>query len=497
MEKSSDICLVVEGSYPYVTGGVSSWLQWLMQNMGNLTFSIVAFIAEAKNKQERKYTFPDQVVSYQEHVIFDYAEFENAPPSKISKKMWRRLSGQLYQLMQDWRNGVLSEQSIELLKELITIHSPNIFKNFLDDEAAFALLTRIYEGIRGDAGFVKYFYNFRNIHLIFFRLLTIIPRLPAASIYHSPGTGYGGLAACLRSAIYGGKSIITEHGIYLQEREMELLKSDWLDDPYLKDMWIDAFSAICRWQYKTCDRIITLYEGNKQLEVEYGADEKRIRVVPNGIDVERFKAARGPRCMRQPRTVGIVGRVDSVKDIKTFIQAMSIIKTEYPEVTGLVIGPTDEQPEYYRECTELIQMLDLQQWITFTGRANVLDYYKQMDLLLLTSVKEAMPLVVMEAMASGIPVVATDVGACRELLYGVNDGIGPAGIVTRIMDAEGIAKAAVQLCQDTETANRFAANGIKRIEAFYREELIIDQYQRIYQEELDGRNNLSAAKTYH
>lgn len=496
MEKSSDICLVVEGSYPYVTGGVSSWLQWLMENLKEFSFSIVAFIAEAKDAKKRKYAFPENVVSYQEYVIFDYAEIEGATPLRISKKQWRILSDQLFQLMKDWRAGDVSEQSLSFLRKVIYRQSPNIFKNFLEDEAAFALLTRIYENFRGEAGFVKYFYNFRNIHLILFRLLTIIPKLPEASIYHSPSTGYAGMVACLRSMVDNHKSIITEHGIYLQEREMELLKSDWLDDPYLKDMWIESFSAICRWQYSYSDRIITLFEGNKQLEVEYGAKEDRIKVVPNGIDIERFKGARHPRCASDPKTVGLVGRVDSVKDVKTFIQAMSMIKTDYPRVNGLVIGPTDDQPEYYKECIELINLLNLNEWITFTGRADVLDYYRQMDILLLTSIKEAMPLVVMEAMASGIPVVATDVGACRELLFGAGDDIGPAGIVTRIMDADEIAKATVRLCSDQETANRFAQNGIRRIEKFYREELIIDQYRKIYSEEIDGGHQLSAGQVY-
>jgi len=129
--------------------------------------------------------------------------------------------------------------------------------------------------------------------------------------------------------------------------------------------------------------------------------------------------------------------------------------------------------------------------LTFTGRADVLDYYRNMDLLLLTSIKEAMPLVVMEAMACGIPVVATSVGSCRELLYGLDDDIGQAGIVARIMDAEGIADAAMRILRNPDLANTFARNGIRRIERFYREELIIEQYQNIYREAANGRTHLS------
>jgi glycosyltransferase involved in cell wall biosynthesis len=492
MEKGSDICLVVEGSYPYITGGVSSWLQWLMENMQDFTFSIVALIPEEKDSGKRKYRFPENVVSYQEFVLFDYEEIEESPRLKLSGKEWKKLFDGLYLLMKDWRKGTLSEGSISLIRELVSNETPGTFRNFLEDETAFALLTKIYEEIRGDAGFLKYFYTHRSIHLILFRVLSIYRKLPHSKIYHSPSTGYGGMLACLKSALERTKSIITEHGIYLQEREMELLRSGWLEDPYLKDMWIDFFSAICRWQYNSCDRIITLYQGNKDLEVEYGANADRIMVVPNGIEVERFKKARCERCMQDSRIVGLVARVDSVKDIKTFIQVMAIVKKEYQNVEAWIVGPTDNQPEYYRECTELLNMLGLNDIITFTGRVDVLEYYKKMDVLLLTSIKEAMPLVVMEAMACGIPVVTTDVGACSELVYGVDDSIGHAGIVARIRDVHGIATATVKILKDGELANDFGRNGIKRIEQFYREDSVIKQYSDIYQEELSGGNHILA-----
>jgi len=496
MEKGSDICLVVEGNYPYVTGGVSSWLQWLMEKMNEFTFSIVALIPEEKKHEERKYSFPDNVVLYQEFVLFDYDEIEKHPCSKLSRRKWQSISDSLYQLMKDWRKGVLSEGSLSMIRDLVNNETPGIFRNFLEDEAAFALLTKVYEKRREGAGFLKYFYAHRSIHLILFRLLSLYQKLPSSKIYHSPGTGYAGMLACLKSALDGKKSIITEHGIYLQEREMELLKAGWLEDPYLKEMWIDFFSAICRWQYNSCDRLITLYQGNKDLEVEYGARAEKIMVVPNGIEVARFKEARCSRCTKDPRMVGLVGRVDNVKDIKTFLQVMAIVKKEYQKVAAWIIGPTDNQPEYYTECTELLDMLGLNDTITFTGMADVLDYYKKMDVLVLTSIKEAMPLVVMEAMSCGIPVVATNVGACNELVYGLDDGIGPAGIVARIRDVQAIAAATVKILEDRELAGDFGKNGIERIERFYREDLIIKQYFNIYQEELNGGNLVLAEETH-
>ena len=487
METRADICLVVEGSYPYVTGGVSSWIQWLVESLPELSFALVALVADTRPPEARKYRLPDNVTAYHEHVIFDYGEIEEGPPVRIAPRLLAEYYGRMPALMADWRRGDLSAASLDLLRRLIERHPPAALRRFLYDEAAFAVMTQIYETRRGRDGFVKYFYNQRNIHLILFRLMTLVPRLPAAAVYHAPGTGYAGLLCCLRARLFGGRSMLTEHGIYLQEREMELLKSQWLDDAYLKEMWIDSFSAICRWQYRSADRVITLFEGNRQLEIGYGAPADGITVIPNGIDIERFRTARQPRCTGAPRRVALVGRVDAVKDVKTFLQAAAICRRRVPHLEALVIGPTDDPAAYYEECRQLVEMLDLTDTVTFTGRADVVAYYRQIDLLLLTSIKEAMPLVVMEAMASGLPVVATDVGACRELIYGLDDGIGPAGEVARIMDAENIAVAAARILQDPDLANQMARNGIQRIETFYRQDLVLDRYRRIYLELCHGR----------
>jgi glycosyltransferase involved in cell wall biosynthesis len=286
--------------------------------------------------------------------------------------------------------------------------------------------------------------------------------------------------------VYGGATMITEHGLYLEEREIDLRKVKWLDEPYLRDMWIEYFYAITRWQYNYCKRLITLSDGNKKLMVNYGARPEKIQVIPNGINLERFAPARQERCMTNPRIIGFVGRVDSIKDIKTFIQAVSLVKKYYDQVQALVIGPTDERPKYYEECVNLVTMLELQETITFTGRVNVLEYYQKMDVLLLTSIKEGMPLVIIEAMVSGIPIVATDVGACKELLYGrADDTLGKAGIVTNIMDPKDIALGTLQILRDEKLANQFAQTGIKRIERFYSEELVVSQYREIYLEDVD------------
>jgi len=165
-------------------------------------------------------------------------------------------------------------------------------------------------------------------------------------------------------------------------------------------MWIDPFKAMIFWEYKTGTELITLYYGNKQLEIEYEADEDKIKMIPNGINTERFIPARRKRLTSYPPIIGMVARIDTLKDIKTFIQVVAHIKQVIPEIKAYVVGPIEEYPDYYHECLALRSLLGLDDTIIFTGPANVVEYYHKFDVFLLTSVKEAMPLAIMEAMAN-------------------------------------------------------------------------------------------------
>src|SRR5699024_5907749 len=113
-------------------------------------------------------------------------------------------------------------------------------------------------------------------------------------------------------------------------------------------------------------------------------------------------------------------------DLKTMIYAFALVRAKRPDATLVMIGPTNEDPDYFEECKDLIAGLGVE-GITFVGRVDVAAWYGKLDILLLSSISEGQPFVVLEAMASKRPVVSTDVGSCRELIEGIGDGVGPAG----------------------------------------------------------------------
>ena len=103
-----------------------------------------------------------------------------------------------------------------------------------------------------------------------------------------------------------------------------------------------------------------------------------------------------------------------------------------------------------------------------------------MDFTLLTSISEGQPLTILESYAAHRPVVATDVGNCRELIYGDGDGLGEAGILTHIMNIEEIAQAMIVLAQNDKLRKQMGENGYQRVMKYYRIEHMKQVYEEIY-----------------
>src|SRR3546814_18617729 len=97
--------------------------------------------------------------------------------------------------------------------------------------------------------------------------------------------------------------------------------------------------------------------------------------------------------------------------------------TLFPYTTRFrsILGPFDEDPGYCQECRDLVAMLGLGETVKFMGQVKLDDWLGRIDAIVLTSISEAQPLVILEAGAAGVPTVATDVGACREMILGPPD----------------------------------------------------------------------------
>jgi glycosyltransferase involved in cell wall biosynthesis len=294
----------------------------------------------------------------------------------------------------------------------------------------------------------------------------------------------------------GRPLILTEHGIYTKERRIEL-QSMFLSEQqgwftpipesgmeHHNEAWVRLFEGIGRLVYAAADPIITLYEKNRERQIRDGAHPARTNIIPNGVDIARFAPLRACRPEKTPMVLGLIGRIVPIKDIKTFIRTVGVLTNKLPEVQGWLIGPEEEDPGYVDECKALVKSLRLEEHIRFMGFQKIEDVLPQLGLMVLTSISEAFPLVILESHASGLPVLATDVGACRDLIDGKeasDRALGRAGDVAPIVDHDALARAAFALLTDPVRWRAAQQAGIARVERYYQQSEVIDSYREIYQ----------------
>src|SRR5690606_26568848 len=117
---------------------------------------------------------------------------------------------------------------------------------------------------------------------------------PQAGCYHAMSTGYAGLMGARAGLETGKPVILTEHGIYTNERRIEISSAQWLEENasraltvdftslHLRDLWATTFANYSRICYQACREIITLFAGNQQAQLADGADKEKLRIIPNG-----------------------------------------------------------------------------------------------------------------------------------------------------------------------------------------------------------------------
>ncbi|OOK87800.1 GT4 family glycosyltransferase PelF, partial [Pseudomonas aeruginosa] len=310
---------------------------------------------------------------------------------------------------------------------------------------------------------------------------------------------YAGLLGCILQRRWGCRYLLSEHGIYTKERKIDLAQANWIaENPdeqlstgldaevsYIRRLWIRFFERVGLLTYRAANPIVALYEGNRQRQVLDGAEPRRTRVIPNGIDLDAWAGALERRPPGIPPVVGLVGRVVPIKDVKTFIRAMRGVVSAMPEAEGWIVGPEEEDPDYASECRSLVASLGLQDKVKFLGFRRIGEVLPQLGLMVLTSISEAQPLVILEAWAAGAPVVSSDVGSCRELIEGADAedrALGRAGEVVAIADPQATSRAILALLRNPQRWQAAQAVGLQRVERYYTEALMLGRYRGLYRE---------------
>lgn len=468
------VCIILEGCYPYVHGGVSSWVHDYIGAMSEHEFLIWVITDSNKKKGQFVYKLPANVVEVREEFLDNALIAKDVSAKKIKFSKQER---------EELKKLIMCE---ELDEEVLfrIFHEKGIsFMTFLKSRIFLDIIEDICETHYPSLAFSDLFHSIRSMILPILYLLT--RDIPEADIYHSICTGYAGLLGSLGSWYFKKPLVLSEHGIYTREREEEIIRAKWVM-PGLKNQWIKLYYMLAKITYSRADRVTALFGRANKSQIGIGCQKKKCMVVKNGIRYERF----GNIQLKQDNGVvdiGAIVRVARIKDIKTLLYAFYELNRKKSETILHIIGPVDDE-EYKKECLDLIDSLNIKN-VKFTGMVKIDDYMEQLDFVVLSSISEGQPLSVLESFASNRPCITTDVGCCRELIYGdAGDELGAAGICVPPLNKNELAKAMEYLCENKDTRIKMGNVGRERVSRFYRHEDMLEHYKEVYKEVCSGRS---------
>jgi len=218
--------------------------------------------------------------------------------------------------------------------------------------------------------------------------------------------------------------------------------------------------------------------------------KNKLTVIPNGLDPAEFeKKDLGPRASGFRNSLHLspdasviltIGRLERQKGISFFLQAAREVLREFPQACFLIVG---EGPDKAK-LISLVRNLGIEKAVRFLGfRDDVPEIMAAADIFVLASLWEGMPNVVLEAMASGKPVVGTRVEGTDELVIS-----GETGLLVPPADAKALARDIRRLLQEPVLARRMGQAARKRVKEHYTVQKMVERYAKLYRDLLKSKS---------
>ena len=248
------------------------------------------------------------------------------------------------------------------------------------------------------------------------------------------------------------------------------------------------FQKLLLTYFRRIHGIIAVSESARDSMTKYFPGDYRL--IPNGVDTDFFNPAVEPLPMfanSRPKIL-FMGRFEQRKGLMYLLKALPIIKRAIPDIQCIVVGAGPFGYSYYRQFLDKTVMDD----VHFVGLVSGPDrprYYATCDVFCAPSIgSESFGIVLLEAMATGKPVVASDINGYRNVLA---DGI--EGLLSAPCDEQGIADRIIAILQDKERARQMGEAG--RTKALtYSWPRVTDRIEAFYHEVIDRRRNRSPAR---
>lgn len=512
-----DIAIVCEATYPFLTGGLSAVVHQFCTGMSDLTLGVIHIAWDSEAPLTPVYELPDNVAWV--HTVFtsmaEYPPAVNAKDIGMPRREFRQLAERIFEALQAHHHGddallwSLYDYGINPLTRTFDLWPVLATEEFMD--AAI-------EHFGGELPLTTLFWRLRNFSSVA-RALTS-HHFPRAKVYHSHTTGGAAVLAAAAARQHQAHFLLTEHNLFVRDsvnlllqrsgstvvtrntcRELETYLGGDGINPTLREVtgdqraWMTWYTALGEISYRAADRITYLYPEAITEAIGLGTRPEIAEVIPNGIDTAPYLPGRAAYAERlreiaQPGhqwKLAFAARVVVIKGLLDLIEAIAELAGRgVTNFTLDIMGPIEEEPGYVEACVERIAQHQLSDRIRFIGTVHIPSVLPSYDLLVLPSHNEGAPIILLEALALGIPTLATQVGGVEAILTRRQPDpedptvlIGPGGtIVSPGVVAELADGLAYVLTQPEEHAEH-SANAVRRAERLFHIDLTLERYSQV------------------
>jgi polysaccharide biosynthesis protein PelF len=487
------VLLTTEGTYPYGSGGVSTWCDALIRNTADVRYVLLPIMMNPHIEMKfEPLANIRRVVNVPLWGIEEPAEFRSGVPFArlYERKRASSESGTeegfvpLFQRFLDCVNEAGADPDafgrvLLSMEEWFRRHDYNdtmksaaVWDVFRKTMEAFSDRMARTSALPGREHQMPTLFDLTECLRWLYRFLIVLDVVtPKTSVTHSTAAAFCGIPCITAKLRRGTPMILTEHGVYLREQNLFLSRFRRLF--FCKQFLLNLMTAVVRANYFFADVVSPVCHYNTRWELAHGTPQQKIRVIYNGVDPDVFAAA-----PRQPQAVPHVvatARIDPLKDIETFLRVAARVRATHPAVRFTVFGAVAD-PEYFDRCLALRRELGLDDVVTMgEATSDVVAAYRDADVVLLTSISEAFPYSVIEAMSCERAVVASDVG-------GVSEALEDCGILVKPRDEAAFAEAVCKLLDDPALRARQARRARQRVLEEFRLSDSVQAYLDLYRE---------------
>jgi polysaccharide biosynthesis protein PelF len=500
MSESADISVLLstEGTYPFYTGGVSTWCHRLTTQLPSVRFKL--FSVMTNPFAQLHYELSPNIASITKVPLWgtmqptEYRRGESF--SQLLAQRWyttsKTVTKRFLPVWEQFLYMVLTDAGSpqELGQTLLAMY--NVFQELNYQKtwaspivwSAFQCAIHAARDSRPQDTQNPTLAEVKQAFRLLYHFLTVLSfPIPAADINHSSAAGFCGIPCVLAKIAEGTPYLLTEHGVYLREQYLNSRRQ--IKSSFVCWLLSRTANAVVRLNYHFADQVSPVCAYNARWEKELGTDPERIHVIFNGADPSRFYP-REPSPKTHP-LVTSVGLVYSLKGQLDLIEAAALVRKRWPNVEFKLYGSVSDE-NYYGQCIERIRGLGLESTVVFAGvTKEPWKVYSDADVVAFASISEGFPYVVVEAMLCGAAVVSTDVGGVREAL-------GQTGLLVRPRNPEELADSIMFLLEAPEERKQLGRAALSRALKHFTEREFLDNHLNSYRQLLAHHRKGTFAK---